>query len=413
MARQVLENGVILPAEYSDDWYDDMTSNLTKLDDVIGSDSEKLSSTDVGAAALSNNYNDLDNLPTIPTVNDATLTIQKNGVDVQTFTANASSNVTANITVPTKTSDLTNDSDFVDISNPAVSSGITSAKVTDYDTHIADTDIHVTTADKATWNTVTSKADDSDVVHVTGDETVAGNKNFQGLLTTTPSESLWPTGLNTTDDITYLGREVIHLEYKSSGQLTDLSGGAWDVAALGAGCFFFRINNGKDIRYKNLATGDVNRIPVVSGTNRFINDVTPNQDNTYGLGSSSLRWRTINGLNPGSLGMPDLNNGIDISSYLTNAGTVTPSEYTPSVNGYICVQISADSPPVIRMYNDYGFDNTVYTERNEIGSTSGGTYTRFASLIFPANKDVKVYIIIMPSTFGIISAKFFPCQGNV
>ena len=156
MARQVLENGVILPAEYSDDWYDDMTSNLTKLDDVIGSDSEKLSSTDVGAAALSNNYNDLDNLPTIPTVNDAVLTIQKNGVDVQTFTANASSNVTANITVPTKTSDLTNDSDFVDISNPAVSSGITSAKVSDYDTHIADTDIHVTTADKNRWNTVSS-----------------------------------------------------------------------------------------------------------------------------------------------------------------------------------------------------------------------------------------------------------------
>lgn len=152
MARQVLENGVILPAEYSDDWYDDMTSNLTKLDDVIGSDSEKLSSADVGAAALSNNYNDLDNLPTIPTVNDATLTIQKNGVDVQTFTANASSNVTANITVPTKTSDLTNDSNFVDTSNSAVASGITSAKVTSYDSHIADTDIHVTTADKTKWN---------------------------------------------------------------------------------------------------------------------------------------------------------------------------------------------------------------------------------------------------------------------
>ena len=135
--------------------------------------------------------------------------------------------------------------------------------------------------------------------------------------------------------------------------------------------------------------------------------------NKGSLGTSDRKWQKINGLEPSSLGMPDLNNGIDISSYLTNAGTVTPSEYTPSVNGYICVQISADSPPVIRMYNDYGFDNTVYTERNEIGSTSGGTYTRFASLIFPANKDVKVYIIIMPSTFGIISAKFFPCQGNV
>lgn len=35
--------------------------------------------------------------PSIPTVNDATLTIQKNGTTVNTFTANASSNSTANI----------------------------------------------------------------------------------------------------------------------------------------------------------------------------------------------------------------------------------------------------------------------------------------------------------------------------
>src|SRR5574344_166357 len=47
------------------------------------------------------------------TVNDATLTIQKNGTTVKTFTANASSNVTANITVPTKVSELTNDSGFL------------------------------------------------------------------------------------------------------------------------------------------------------------------------------------------------------------------------------------------------------------------------------------------------------------
>ena len=49
----------------------------------------------------------------IPTVNDATLTIQQNGSTVQTFTANASSNKTANITVPTKVSDLTNDSGYI------------------------------------------------------------------------------------------------------------------------------------------------------------------------------------------------------------------------------------------------------------------------------------------------------------
>ena len=42
----------------------------------------------------------------IPTVNNGTLTIQKNGTNVQTFTANQSSSVTANITVPTKASDV-------------------------------------------------------------------------------------------------------------------------------------------------------------------------------------------------------------------------------------------------------------------------------------------------------------------
>lgn len=48
----------------------------------------------------------------IPTVNDATLTITQNGTTVATFSANAASNVSAAITVPTATSDLTNDSDY-------------------------------------------------------------------------------------------------------------------------------------------------------------------------------------------------------------------------------------------------------------------------------------------------------------
>lgn len=52
------------------------------------------------------------NKPTIPTVNNATLTIQKNGTNVQTFTANSSTNKTANITVPTAVSELTNDAGY-------------------------------------------------------------------------------------------------------------------------------------------------------------------------------------------------------------------------------------------------------------------------------------------------------------
>lgn len=76
-------------------------------------DGIKADKSSLATVATTGSYSDLIDKPTIPTVNNATLTIQKNGTDVQTFTANASSNVTANITVPTKTSDITNDSGFL------------------------------------------------------------------------------------------------------------------------------------------------------------------------------------------------------------------------------------------------------------------------------------------------------------
>ena len=62
----------------------------------------------------------------LPTVNNATLTIQKNGTDVATFTANSSTNTTANISVPTATSDLSNDSGFITSSSlPTKTSDLT------------------------------------------------------------------------------------------------------------------------------------------------------------------------------------------------------------------------------------------------------------------------------------------------
>lgn len=56
---------------------------------------------DFAPVAFTGSYNDLIGTPTIPIVNNGILTIQKNGTTVNTFTANQSSNVTVNITVPT------------------------------------------------------------------------------------------------------------------------------------------------------------------------------------------------------------------------------------------------------------------------------------------------------------------------
>lgn len=67
----------------------------------------------LSTVATSGSYNDLSNKPTIPAAaNNGTLTIQKNGASVATFGANQSTDATANIEVPTKVSELTNDAGY-------------------------------------------------------------------------------------------------------------------------------------------------------------------------------------------------------------------------------------------------------------------------------------------------------------
>lgn len=65
--------------------------------------------TELANVATSGDYTDLINTPAIPSVGNGTLTIQKNGTSAGTFTANATTNKTINITVPTKVSELTDD----------------------------------------------------------------------------------------------------------------------------------------------------------------------------------------------------------------------------------------------------------------------------------------------------------------
>jgi hypothetical protein len=59
--------------------------------------------TDTSRAATSHTHtkSQITDFPTIPTVNNATLTIKQNGTSKGTFTANAATNVTIDMTIPT------------------------------------------------------------------------------------------------------------------------------------------------------------------------------------------------------------------------------------------------------------------------------------------------------------------------
>lgn len=112
------KDGIIRPytnaaAGISSVAWGDITGTLSDQTDLNTALEAKADTSSLAAVATSGLYSDITGTPTIPTVNNATLTIQKNGTTVNSFTANASSNVTANITVPTATSDLTNDSGFI------------------------------------------------------------------------------------------------------------------------------------------------------------------------------------------------------------------------------------------------------------------------------------------------------------
>ncbi len=110
-AAKTVTNGVV-----------DLGTVITAHQDISG----KADKSSLKTVATTGSYTDLTNKPTIPTVNNATLTIQKNGTNVATFTANASSNVTANISVPTVTDTYSSTSSNA-MSGKAVASAIANA----------------------------------------------------------------------------------------------------------------------------------------------------------------------------------------------------------------------------------------------------------------------------------------------
>ena len=140
------------------------------------------------------------------------------------------------------------------------------------------------------------------------------------------------------------------------------------------------------------------------GTTIHLVDKTliPYNTNDMGLGTTSRKWNSFNGLNPGSLSMPDLSNGIDISSYVDVSQT---SEYTAPADGYISICGYASSTNVILIKDkNYNFG---MSSRSLIMSFGQATY-----LTVPVVKN-HVYEIICSAVTTLSYAYFYPCQGNV
>ena len=112
------------------------------------------------------------------------------------------------------------------------------------------------------------------------------------------------------------------------------------------------------------------------------------------LGTSTNKWKTINGINPGALSLPSSTDKIEISI------PQGASTYTPQSDGWL--QITASSQNFL-LSNGLGM-----TSRFFFSPISGLTNNDFGAYV-PCRKGIICNIYVDTATTGY----FLPCQGNI
>ena len=306
----------------------------------------------------------------------------------------------------------------------AVNSGITSAAVQQISTNTG---------------AIATKAADSDVVHLAGAETISGDKTFTGAVVThdvTPGTdgtyslgsssyqwasvyaqtyyyngtqwgldraNVW-TGENSFNHAN-LNRKYNFTLGDNSYQISrmqyqDKNGIRWGVLSfihdtyntvycdIGARCLK---NDGQTVLSKSI------RFLIQSdNTSEF----KPINDKAIDLGTSSNKWKTLNGINPGALSLPSAKSdriAVDITNW--DKTNYTINSYSVPVNGWMAVAGTAEA---------------IQIENNTRGY--GSTFTRGADTycegFLPVGAGDTFHCRIKNGGTNI-TAFLYPCLGNV
>ena len=258
-------------------------------------------------------------------------------------------------------------------------------------------------------------ANDSDVMHLSGDESALGIKAFIGTRTEFKRSNgdgviLFGNGSFTKGSAP---NDTINICRKYYGDATSIG------SVLGYSSVTVS-NNGNKTTYQfyciDNTAGSTSRTTIqmnydksLSGTNaQYINisgSLLPSTDNSYSLGNSTNKWSTINGLNPSSLGMPDLSNGIDISSYISYGTDRYDSTYTVPDNGYITIYGTCGGTASGMIITNGHYAQSSYAVRRS-------DLVFYAGVTLPVSAG-DVVTISTNNVTSLINAKFYPCQGNV
>ena len=228
---------------------------------------------------------------------------------------------------------------------------------------------------------------DANVMHLSGNETAAGNKTF-------------------TDNINVkkIISNVAQLQINAKSNADSVAVIAGSSASEGGGIWIYGKNSVNNSHVSIQVYDTVNSTYHAARLN-MDGSLTPTVSNN-GLGSSSYKWVGLNGINPGVLSFPDLSSGLDISAYISvSNGQNILSTYTAPADGWISINLGRASGSIGLIISNGSY--SISARDNSFPDSH-----RECPGILPVFKNDTVSILSNLAD-SVLSAYFYPCKGNV
>lgn len=132
---------------------------------------------------------------------------------------------------------------------------------------------------------------------------------------------------------------------------------------------------------------------------RLQTDINPTISGSYNCGTSTNRWKTLNGVNPGALSLPS-SSYVELDTTNWDLTGATSQSYTPAVPGWLFVSIQ----------NIAGNYLSIVSSRGAISMDGTGVQAGLRAMLpVVANESVSITV----KTGSIFAARFYPMLGNV
>ena len=169
----------------------------------------------------------------------------------------------------------------------------------------------------------------------------------------------------------------------------------------------FKFDNG----VKSTTGSNVNAALDIGLTNSAEKFVRPSVNNEVNLGTPTNKWKSLNGINPGALSLPDYSKAVnlDVSAQGLNWNLTgaTSNSYTPTFDGYLSLRCKDTNGDFL--FATYGGSNAII--RNCAAGTGVLPGNAGLCLLIPMHASTSITIVVKATTN--FRAYVIPCFGNV